>query len=204
MKLYDRVDQETEEKERNQPLCIILAVMLFMAVFLGLTMLTFNRTTAKKLENVAQDLETKLKLYDEIITRLYKETNDNNKIFIPTLMKTRYLVQCRPFEVKLSETNPVDIRNGKSLINAPLDLSNIDEFKNNLINIGQVHMVSILNMKLTLPVGLRNFPDKFIDYGIKVERDGKGNVSALWSSKNVINGQMQLCALVSGSQKEKK
>jgi len=66
--------------------------MLFMAVFLGLTMLTFNRTTAKKLENVAQDLETKLKLYDEIITRLYKETNDNNKIFIPTLMKTRYLV----------------------------------------------------------------------------------------------------------------
>jgi hypothetical protein len=49
-------------------------------------------------------------------------------------------------------------------------------------------MVSILNMKLTLPVGLRNFPDKFIDYGIKVERDGKGNVSALWSSKNVING----------------
>jgi hypothetical protein len=36
-----------------------------MAVFLGLTMLTFNRTTAKKLENVAEDLETKLKLYDE-------------------------------------------------------------------------------------------------------------------------------------------
>ena len=64
-------------------------------------------------------------------------------------------------------------------------------------------MVSILNMKLNLPQSLRNFPDKFVDYGLKVERDGKGNVSVLWSSKNVLNGQMQLCALVSGTQKPK-
>ena len=199
MKLYDRVDEDTEAKERNEPLCIILALMLFMAVFLGLTMLGFNRTTAKKLENVAEDLETKLKLYDEIVSRLYKETTDNNKVFIPTLIKTRYLVQCRPLDIKLAETNPVDIRNGKSTINAALDLSNIEQFKSTLINIGQVHMVSILNMRLNLPQALRNFPDKFIDYGLKIERDGKGNVSVRWSSKNVINGQMQLCALVSGT-----
>ena len=49
-------------------------------------------------------------------------------------------------------------------------------------------MVSILNMQLNLPSGLRNFPDKFIDYGLKIERDTKGNVSVLWSSKNVLNG----------------
>ena len=92
MKLYDRVDEETEANEGKEPLCILLTVLLFMIIFLGLIILSFNRSTANKLELTAEDLETKLKLYEVILNRLDKETKDNNEIYIPALLKKRYLV----------------------------------------------------------------------------------------------------------------
>jgi hypothetical protein len=94
MKLYDRVDEETESKERDEPLCILLTVLMFMIIFLGLVMLNFNRSTAYKLESMAEDLETKVKLYEKILDRLDKQTSDNQKIYIPALINKRYLVDC--------------------------------------------------------------------------------------------------------------
>ena len=97
MKLYDRVDEETEEKERKEPLCILLAILMFMIIFLGLIMLNFNRSKAHKLELTAGVLEGNLKEMEKILDRLDKQTKDNNEVYIPALLKKRYLVECKTF-----------------------------------------------------------------------------------------------------------
>lgn len=94
MKLYDRIDEETEAKERKEPLCILLTIAMFMILFLGLVMLNFNKSVAHELELTAKDLETKLIAYEKTLDRLDKQTKDNNEVYIPALLKKRYLTEC--------------------------------------------------------------------------------------------------------------
>ena len=119
MKLYDRVDEETEQKERNEPLCILLVVAMFMIIFLGLIMLNFNRSTAHFLERQAEDLETKVAYYEKVLDRLDTQTSTNQKVFIPALIKKRYLVHCSTFNGKVAKES--DMKEGKASIKVDKD-----------------------------------------------------------------------------------
>jgi hypothetical protein len=201
MKLYDRVDEDTEKKERNQPLCILLTVLLFMIIFLGLVMLSFNRSIPNKLELTAEDLETKLKLYETILNRLDKETNDNRNIYIPALLRKRYVVECKDFNVK-ANTSPEEIQKGKSPIDDKFNVyTHFKRFSDNLLSVDEVHMISFVNLKLKLPKNLKTFNDKYVDFGLRLEKEGANHI-AKWKSNNVVEGTMQLCALVSGNNKK--
>jgi len=186
------------------PLCILLTVLMFMIIFLGLVMLNFNRSMAHQLELNAADLETKLKLYETILDRLDKQTKENNEIYITALLKKRYLVQCLPFTAKLSGTSQADIEKGKSPIKVSKNVyEDFTKFKENLISIDEVHMMSFVGMQMDLPKGLRRFTDKYVDFGMKLKKGEDAKFMAEWKSNNVEKVEMQICALVSGNRKVK-
>jgi hypothetical protein len=63
-------------------------------------------------------------------------------------------------------------------------------------------MLSYVDMTVDMPKGLKRFRDKYIDFGMKLEKQGK--YTGKWKSNNVKEVKMKLCALVSGNRKVKK
>jgi hypothetical protein len=200
MKLYDRVDEETESKERKEPLCILLTVLMFMIIFLGLIMLNFNRSIAHELELTAADLEAKLIIYERKLDRLDKQTKDNSEIYIPALMKKRYLVECINFAGTSESISKESREKGVSPINVKKMIhEGFQKFKDNLISIDEVHMISYVDLTLNMYKGLRRFTDKYVNYSMKLKKDGNAKYYAEWNSNNVKNFNMRLCAMVSGN-----
>ena len=54
-------------------------------------------------------------------------------------------------------------------MNVPVNLMEFfPKFKENLITIDEVHMVSYIGLNLDLPKGLKRFNDKYVDFGMKL------------------------------------
>lgn len=196
MKLYDRIDEEVEDKESSSPLCIMLTIFMFITVFSGLTLLNFNRSTAKLLELEAKDLEDKLKIYEKMTFDIYQQTSRQANIYIPALLKKRYVVACQ----KMKDTgNPKT-----KLIEFTHKFDDMAAVKANINRVETVHMVTFKDTQFTtFPKLYLDYKNKWVDYNMDLKQGSRGEQLAIFKSKNLKDIDMQLCVLVSGDQKGK-
>lgn len=195
MKLYDRIDQEVEEKESKSTLFILMTIFMFITIFSGLVFMSFNRSTAKFLELQAADLETKLKLYEQMTSDMYRLTMRQAEVYIPNLIKKRYVVACKAIDQTANPTT--------KLIEFEQKFNDLQEVKNKLDGVQTVHMVSYKNTEFTtFPNLILDYKNKWVDYNSEAG-DGNGGQFIKFKSKNLQKVKMELCALVSGTEKGK-
>lgn len=196
MKLYDRIDEEVEKKEAGSPLCILLSILLFITVASGLTLLNFNRSTAKFLELQAEDLENKLKLYEEMTQDIHQLETRQSQVYIPSLLKKRYVVACENVKNK---GNP-----STKLIEFTHNFDDMTAVKAFLNRVERVHMVTYKDTLIkTFPKLYLDFQNKWVDYNMEIKQGNSGGFTGTFKSKNLEDIEYQICALVSGTEKGK-
>lgn len=127
---------------------------------------------------------------------MFELTSRQTKVYIPALLKRRYVVACQSVK---DTGNPTS-----KLIEFTHDFDTMTEVKEKLNRVERVHMVTFKDTVFnTFPKLYLDYQNKWVDYNMEIKQQSKGEFVGSFKSKNLKNIEMQLCALVSGTEKGK-